>query len=151
MVYGLPRLLRSLAMTKGHKNSEFFFFFAFAFTTNDLQIALFCLQWRRGQRVMISFSFLWMNKIMVVCRLLRRFTPRNDKESKRQHPHTIIARVAFAIHGNFVILGSSLRGFEKAVAISVWQPPRPTHTVIARTEGSWQSHYSWLSKNKSLL
>ena len=26
----------------------------------------------------------------------------------------------------------SLRGFEKAVAISLWQPPHSTHTVIAR-------------------
>ena len=53
----------------------------------------------------------------------------------------VIARVAFATRGNLVILGLSLRGFEKAVAISVWQPPHPTHTVIARTEGSWQSQY----------
>ena len=45
----------------------------------------------------------------------------------------------------------SLRGFEKAVAISVWYTvahltnhhceSRYLHTVIARTEGSWQSQY----------
>ena len=33
----------------------------------------------------------------------------------------------------------SLRGFEKAMAISLWQPPYSTHTIIARTTGSWQS------------
>ena len=62
-----------------------------------------------------------------------------------------------------VFTNSSLRGLEKPVAISVWQPPYSTHTiiaritfairgnfgmeyydsqtklVIARTEGSWQS------------
>ena len=88
MVYGLPRLLRSLAMTKGAKDNDFFFFFVFVFVVSG-------------------------------CGLLRRFTPRNDEESKRQHPYTIIARIAFAIRGNLIILGSSLRGFEKAVAISV--------------------------------
>ena len=40
------------------------------------------------------------------------------------------------------IIKPSLQGFEKAVAISVWQRPYPTHTVIAKAEGLWQSCYS---------
>ena len=48
---------------------------------------------------------------------LRRFPPYEG----RQYPHTIIA-----------IIKLSLRGFEKAVAISLWQPSNPTHIVIAR-------------------
>ena len=42
-----------------------------------------------------SFSFLFLYQLFVICGLLRRFTPRNDST-----------------------LVSSLRGFEKAVAIS---------------------------------
>ena len=41
------------------------------------------------------------------CGLLR--FARNDEGNKRQHPHTVIARVAFASRSNLVILGSSLR------------------------------------------
>ena len=118
MVYGLPRLLRSLAMTKGAKDNDFFLFFVFALTFCGLWIASLRSQWRRGgcvygllrrfaprndEKVLSlrglekpvaisvwdtiihswnSFSFLWMNKIMVVCGLLRRFTPRNDEEQR---------------------------------------------------------------------
>ncbi len=35
-----------------------------------------------------------------------------------------------------VFTNSSLRGFEKAVAISLWQPLHPTHTVIVIIEPS---------------
>ena len=108
--------------------------------------------------------FLLINKRIVVYGLLRRFTPRNDKGNKRQYPphrhcdyetviarlcrrsenlvietttHNphrhcdyglVIARIAFAICGNLVM------GYCGTQPI----------TVIARTEGSWQSQYGVL-------
>ena len=76
-------------------------FFLFCFCINFLWFmdcfVVLLLAMTKGQAMVNFFVFLWMNKKIVVCRLLRRFTPRNDGT------HT-----------------SSLRGFEKAVAISVW-------------------------------
>ena len=95
--------------------------------------------------------------------LLRHFTPRNDEGGKGwysqiRHCESCLQLVAISF-----ILDLSLRGFEKAMAISGWQPlhttktshckgqrpvvisvwqqPYSTPTVIARTEGSWQSQY----------
>ena len=70
------------------------------------------------------FIFLSINKRIVVYGLLRRFTPRNDKETKDSTPHTVIARL-WKSRGN---LGMGYHDSQ-------------TKLVIARTEGSWQSQY----------
>ena len=106
----------------------------------------FLLVMMKEQITLNSFIFSWMNKIMVVCglpRLLRSLAMTvwgrchcEQKQSINNHS-----------------LPSSLRGFEKAVAISVWHPLHPTHTVIAIIKPSlrgfekavaisvWQSSY----------
>ena len=95
MVYGLPRLLRSLAMTKGVKDDDFFFFSIFVLTISGLWIATTsaksrndeggkgwysqtrhcesCLQlvaisvWGTIIHLWNSFSFLFLYWLLVVC------------------------------------------------------------------------------------
>ena len=75
---------------------------------------------------MISFYFLFFCGSFVVYglpRLLRSLAMTAHTNSSLRRPKAC---------GNLIILSSSLRGFEKAVAISVWQQPHSTHTVIVR-------------------
>ena len=79
---------------------------------------------------MISFYFLFLYLLLVVCGLLRRFTPRNDKGNKRQYPshrhcdyETVIARLCRRSE-NLVIETTThnphchCEALKKAVAIS---------------------------------
>ena len=93
MVCGLPRLLRSLAMTKGANGSDFFFFSVF------------------------GSNFL-------VYGLLRCFAPRNDKK-ENYHCETLYKEWQSRL---FLTCHCENR---RCMAISGWQPPHTTHTIIA--------------------
>ena len=77
---------------------------------------------------MISFSFLFLCLLLVVvdCFVVSLLTM--TKRAKDSTPTLSLQIIELLLR----LWDLSLRGFEKAVAISVWQPPHPTHTVITR-------------------
>ena len=132
MVCGLPRLLRSLAMTKGAKVD-----------IHKLVIARTEGSWqsRYGiqlfiHRILFLFcfciDFLWFMDCFVVSLLAM---TRKSHHCKNQP--TLSLREP-KVRGNLGMVSPhstkhlSLRDFTEVVAISVWQQPYQNHTIIVR-------------------
>ena len=149
-------------------NSEFFYFLFLGsglWFVDCFVVSLFAMT--KGQRVVFTNSSLREFVELVAISLFLACHCENRRFvaiSVWQPPHlahTVIARTEGSWqsrYGNhYTQPALSLRGLKKSmaislflachcenrrfVAISLWQPLHPTRTVIARTEGSWQSRY----------